>query len=315
MKKVTIAQLLTMGVIGFISLNIVGVKSAFSSTESVACCTRANGAKLLDKNKSPQFIWPSQGFISQGFHTFHEGIDISGAFGIPIVAAGDGEVIFAGQNDWGLGLAIQIRHSNGTVTVYGHTQRLLVRKGQQVSQGQLIAEMGSTGNSNGPHLHFEVHPNGQVLSGAVNPMPFLPPLVAGKIPPLRSVAVAPSKPKPVVPEPVVTPAPVASGSVRAEGGCKNEAVIAGETANFRVNVCRENGQLFYFGQAKQNPRQFVWLPARDTGGGTYRADNGKNSYYVSPYRVDVWQSGRKIRSERLYTQCPAVTDENPALCF
>jgi lipoprotein NlpD len=312
-KKVTQLHLLAVGLMGLISFNLVEVTSASSSRQSFNCCTVAQGTKPLNNN-SPQFIWPTQGFISQGFHTFHEGIDISGAFGVPIVAAGSGEVIFAGQDDWGLGLTIQIRHSNGSVTVYGHNQRLLVRKGQQVSQGQMIAEMGSTGNSKGPHLHFEVHPNGQVLSGAVNPLPFLPPLVAGKIPPLRPVAVAPTQPKPVAPE-SVTPAPVTSDSVRTEGSCKEEAVIVGETANFRVKICRENGKLFYFGQSKQNPKVSVWLPARDTGGGRYRADNGKYSYYVSHHRVDVWQNGRQIRSERLYAQCPVVTDENPALCF
>ena len=193
MKKVNIPQVLIMGLMSF---NLVGITSASPPIQPVDCCTAPKETKLLSDKNSPQFMWPTQGLISQGFNTSHEGIDISGAFWTPILAAGNGEVIFVGQDDWGLGLAIQIRHSNGSVTVYGHNQRLLVRKGQQVNQGQMIAEMGSTGNSNGPHLHFEVHPNGQVLSGAVNPLPFLPPLMAGEIPPSRPISVTPIRSEP-----------------------------------------------------------------------------------------------------------------------
>lgn len=202
MRKFTLPQVLTMGLMGLMSFNLVGVVSASLLAHPVACCTATKPTHLLSGNNFPQFIWPTQGFISRGFSTFHEGIDIAEGFGTPILAVGDGEVIFAGQDDWGLGRVVQIRHSNGSVTVYGHNQRLLVRQGQQVSQGQIIAEMGSTGNSNGSHLHFEVHPNGHVLSGAVNPLGFLPPLVAGKIPPVHPVAVAPGKLKPVAPESV-----------------------------------------------------------------------------------------------------------------
>lgn len=173
------------------SFIFVEVTNASPFKQTVTCCTAVQRTQRLADNNTPQFVWPTQGFISQGFSQSHEGIDIAGAFGTPIMAVGDGEVIFAGQDDWGLGLTIQIRHPNGFVTVYGHNQRLLVRKGQSVSQGQIIAKMGSTGNSNGTHLHFEVHPNGQVLSGAVNPMRFLPPLVAGKIPVHRPIAVTP----------------------------------------------------------------------------------------------------------------------------
>ena len=67
------------------------------------------------------------------------------------------QVVKAGWDDWGLGNAIRIRHANGETTVYGHNSRLLVNTGQQVSQGQAIAQMGNTGHSSGPHLHFETH--------------------------------------------------------------------------------------------------------------------------------------------------------------
>ena len=120
---------------------------------------------------SSSLIWPTQGIISKSFSTDHEGIDIAGASGTPIVAAASGKVIKAGWDDWGLGNTIEIQHPDNSVTVYGHNRRLLVSKGTEVSQSQVIAQMGSTGNSTGPHLHFEVHPNRRAV---VNPLRFLP---------------------------------------------------------------------------------------------------------------------------------------------
>lgn len=104
------------------------------------------------------FICPAKGILSQGFNIHkHIGIDIAGTTGDSIVAAAAGQVVKAGWDDWGLGNAIRIRHANGETTVYGHNSRLLVNTGQQVSQGQAIAQMGNTGHSSGPHLHFETH--------------------------------------------------------------------------------------------------------------------------------------------------------------
>ncbi|MBD0311524.1 MAG: M23 family metallopeptidase, partial [Microcoleus sp. T3-bin5] len=71
----------------------------------------------------------------------------------------------------GYGYLVEITHPDGTETVYAHNSRILVQKGQRVAQGEQISEMGSTGFSTGPHLHFEIHPAGQ---GAINPMAFLP---------------------------------------------------------------------------------------------------------------------------------------------
>ena len=80
-------------------------------------------------------------------------------------------VVFAGWSNKGLGYQVSIRHPDGNVSVYGHNQRLLVTSGQNVEQGQQIAEMGSTGFSTGPHLHFEIRPGGRK---AINPIAFLP---------------------------------------------------------------------------------------------------------------------------------------------
>ncbi|MEG4850082.1 peptidoglycan DD-metalloendopeptidase family protein [Microcoleus sp. B5-D4] len=121
------------------------------------------------------FIWPSKGVLTSGYGwrwgRMHKGIDIAGPIGTPIVAASDGVVTYAQWNDGGYGYLVEITHPDGTETVYAHNSRILVQKGQRVAQGEQISEMGSTGFSTGPHLHFEIHPPGQ---GAINPMAFLP---------------------------------------------------------------------------------------------------------------------------------------------
>ena len=120
------------------------------------------------------FIWPARGSLTSGFGwrwgRVHQGIDIAGPVGTPIVAAASGVVNFAGWNSGGYGYMVDIRHPDGTVTRYAHNSAVYVRAGQTVTQGQPIAAMGSTGFSTGPHLHFEIRPNG---GRAVNPMIYL----------------------------------------------------------------------------------------------------------------------------------------------
>ncbi len=119
--------------------------------------------------------WPAKGVLTSGYGMrwgrMHKGIDIAAPTGTPIVASAPGEVITAGWNSGGYGNLVEIRHPDGTMTRYGHNSRIVVRKGQEVEQGQHISDMGSTGYSTGPHLHFEVHPGGE---SAVNPMAYLP---------------------------------------------------------------------------------------------------------------------------------------------
>lgn len=98
----------------------------------------------------------------------HEGIDMAGPVGTPIYATGDGVVTFAGRMG-AYGNLIKIRHELGTETRYAHLNRIGVRVGQRVSQGERIGDMGNTGRSTGPHLHYEVRMNGR----AVDPMSFI----------------------------------------------------------------------------------------------------------------------------------------------
>ena len=94
-----------------------------------------------------------------GASTYHGGLDIGAGMGTSIVAAGAGDVIYSGANG-GYGNCVMIDHGNGYVTLYGHLSSISVSVGQTVSQGATIGAVGSTGNSTGPHLHFEVLKNG-----------------------------------------------------------------------------------------------------------------------------------------------------------
>ena len=103
-----------------------------------------------------------------GGRRLHKGIDLAGPRGTPIYATAEGVVVSA-RNESGYGNTVRIRHDFGFETVYAHQSRLHVREGQQVSRGERIGDMGSTGRSTGVHLHYEVHLHGQ----PVNPMTYL----------------------------------------------------------------------------------------------------------------------------------------------
>ena len=104
----------------------------------------------------------------QGNARMHAGVDIPGATGTPIYATADGTVAHADRLG-GYGNLVELDHGKGIATRYGHLSRILVAPGSHVVRGQLIALMGSTGRSTGPHLHYEVRIDGH----AVNPVPFL----------------------------------------------------------------------------------------------------------------------------------------------
>ncbi|VBB06372.1 peptidase m23 [Lucifera butyrica] len=134
---------------------------------------RPRTANAVSRAAVNRFLWPTQGTISSPFGyrwgKLHAGVDIANDAGTVVRAAGYGKVIFTGwYGDYGY--AVMIDHGQNLVTLYGHLSRYMVGVGQYVRAGQVIAYMGSTGNSTGPHLHFEVRRNGQ----PINPLTVLP---------------------------------------------------------------------------------------------------------------------------------------------
>ena len=121
------------------------------------------------------FIWPANNHFLSGYDyspsTNHYAIDIDGDLGDAIYASDNGVVVYAGWNNWGYGNVVVIDHGNGWQTLYAHMSTYSVGCGQSVYQGSVIGAFGSTGNSSGPHLHFEMLHD---LYGKVNPWNFLP---------------------------------------------------------------------------------------------------------------------------------------------
>ncbi len=104
--------------------------------------------------------------VVRGFYPGHTGIDLAAPTGTTVFAAGTGTVIFAGWSNWGYGNSIVLAHGPTLYTLYGHLSRINVRCGQFVNAGTPIGAVGTTGNSTGPHLHFEIRPNGVPVNPA-----------------------------------------------------------------------------------------------------------------------------------------------------
>ena len=119
---------------------------------------------------SGRLIWPASGSVTQGYRAYHRAIDIASYTGNPVKAADSGYVAAAGWSNQGYGYYVVLDHGNGTQSLYGHLSRFFVNAGDSVRQGTVIGNVGSTGNSTGPHLHFEV------IRGGVqqNPFNYLP---------------------------------------------------------------------------------------------------------------------------------------------
>ena len=157
------------------SASSVNVKEDLVEPETVALVL----PPLIDEEYLPNafdgYIWPAQGVLTSGYGwrwgRMHRGIDIGAPIGTPIVAAAAGKVIGAGWHS-GYGNLIKLEHLDGSITYYAHLDNFMVTHGQQVKQGEQIAEMGNTGYSTGSHLHFEVRLRGHT---AIDPLALLDP--------------------------------------------------------------------------------------------------------------------------------------------
>ncbi|HPU00588.1 MAG: M23 family metallopeptidase [Firmicutes bacterium] len=119
------------------------------------------------------FRWPLKGRLTSGFGwrsgKFHYGIDLAAPYGTPFYAAAGGRVTYAGYRG-SYGILVEVDHGGGCLTRYGHASKAAVSAGQRISAGQLLGYVGLTGNTTGPHLHFELHMGGK----RVNPLAYLP---------------------------------------------------------------------------------------------------------------------------------------------
>jgi murein DD-endopeptidase MepM/ murein hydrolase activator NlpD len=133
----------------------------------------AERAEREARLQRPLFVMPTKGLFTSGFGfrwgALHAGIDLAAPIGTPIYAASDGVVVDAGPTA-GYGAWVKLRHSDGTVTLYGHVNTWDVQIGQRVFAGDQIATVGNRGNSTGPHLHFEVLLGG---NNRTDPVPWL----------------------------------------------------------------------------------------------------------------------------------------------
>ena len=138
------------------------------SEEYLAAANSEDDNVVIAGSSGSGFIWPVlhthevSSYMEWRWGRMHNGIDIAGGgdYGQPIIASMGGTVTWSGDDGGGYGNYVMIDHGNGFVTVYGHASELACSTGDVVSQGQTIAYVGSTGNSTGPHLHFEIRLNG-----------------------------------------------------------------------------------------------------------------------------------------------------------
>lgn len=150
--------------------------AAAAAAAAAARAGRGSGGGGAGTSGPSGFVRPFSGQITSCFGSrwgaTHNGLDVASAVGTPLYAPISGTVQRAGAAT-GFGLAVYLLGDDGAVYVYGHINDYFVRAGDRVVAGEQIAEVGNTGLSTGPHVHFEVHPNGEMYSGAVNPVPWL----------------------------------------------------------------------------------------------------------------------------------------------
>ncbi len=164
---VLLSALLLVGCAEQKPCQVVYVKPSILKTNAKADSTLAlNSVKTKTApNADMQWMWPSNGVILSKFNPRNEikkGIEISGKEGAPVLAAGDGDVVYSGNSLRGYGNLIIVRHKKNFLTAYAHNRKNLVKEGDRVVIGQRIAEMGSSGTDR-VKLHFEVRLQGKPI--------------------------------------------------------------------------------------------------------------------------------------------------------
>lgn len=153
------------------AIDDAGVRSSITEAEAQARLSELAASRAA---REPQTVLPTQGVLTTCFcmrwGTMHYGIDLAAPLGTPILAATDGVVLRAGPAS-GFGNAVYIQDADGNVQVYGHMRYYFVKAGQVVHAGDLIAKVGSQGESTGPHLHFQLD-RGSMTGKPFDPIPW-----------------------------------------------------------------------------------------------------------------------------------------------
>jgi murein DD-endopeptidase MepM/ murein hydrolase activator NlpD len=156
---------------GSLPLGITRTNPASAQVGGAGSCPPITGGAV----GTGLFIYPTDKHTLSGYgyseKNNHRGIDLAGDLGANLYATDGGVIVYAGWNDYGYGNMIMIDHGTGFQSLYGHMSQIFVSCGENVSQGQVIGAVGSSGHSSGPHLHFEI----RTLSTVVNPWDLLPP--------------------------------------------------------------------------------------------------------------------------------------------
>ncbi len=145
-----------------LTINEINRSTSFNANTAAGNATPESTAREAPApvERTTPSIMPVKGWISANMSVNHNGVDIAAREGDPVMAAADGMVTFAGWDNY-FGHQVIIAHGQKFSTMYGHNAKLLVKENQAVRQGQVIALVGSTGQSSGPHLHYEVRTNGR----------------------------------------------------------------------------------------------------------------------------------------------------------
>jgi len=173
LKKISLTAKIFLGV--FILLFFSGYQPVFAFPplrQNISRAQTEQSQTVQAKSLPFAFQNPHDGYISTHFSAFHPGIDITADLGTAIHPIAPGIVIDEGFNSWGLGLMVVVDHGNGYQSLYGHMEKILVYKGQKVTDSDVLGKVGITGHTTGPHTHLQVSKDGQ----NIDPQTLLPTL-------------------------------------------------------------------------------------------------------------------------------------------